>query len=176
MKYEIYSKGTIVGRNPGQAGYCGYIVGVDNTYNDERVISKIIGMIGTKNDKISYKKAELIALNKTLRYFININIIERVDSKNDIVVYCGEKAIINTLEKQWYKYWLENNWIRKNKMQVINEKEWKELFKNIKMLETYSKTIKFLPFKYNSEIDYLDVAKINAKKYIIASNGGEIIE
>lgn len=174
MKYEIYSKGTIVGRNPGQAGYCGYIIGVNSSYNNEKVIGKIIGRIGTKNDKISYKKAELIALNKTIQYFINI--IKHVDSENDIIIYCSEKAIINTLEKQWYKYWLVNNWIRKNKMQVINEKEWKELFENLKMLVTYSKTIKFLPFKYNSEIDYLDVAKINAKKYIITSNGGEFIE
>lgn len=174
MKYEIYSKGTIVGRNPGQAGYCGYIIGVNSSYNDEKVIGKIIGKIGTKSDKVSYKKAELIALNKTLRYFINI--IKHVDSKNDIIIYCGEKAIINTLEKQWYKYWFENNWIRKNKMQVINEKEWKELFENLKTLEKHSKTIKFLPFKYNSKIDYLDLAKINAKKHIITSNGGEIVE
>lgn len=164
MKYEIYSKGTIIGRNPGKGAYCGYVIELNEKGNNEKELGKIIGKIGLENEKCSYKKAEIIALSKTLQYFIDI--VKYVDLKTDITIYCGEESIVLALKMRWYEYWISNNWIGKNKKPVINKKEWKELFSKIKFLKEAGCAIDILPYKYNNKIDYLDIAKINAKKYV----------
>lgn len=147
MKIEIYTDGACSG-NPGPGG-CATIV-----LRDDGIIK-----IATNCKMTTNNRMELQAVINAMEY-INKHGIEK-----NVYIYSDSAYVINAINQEWIKKWIERRWRTQKDEEVKNKDLWIQLHDHIKKCKT--KNLRFIKVKGHANDTYNEMADKLAKEQVL---------
>ena len=111
MTINIYTDGAY--RSSSEIGSWAFAI-----YNDDKLISYHSQAL----EEVTNQQAEMLAVIHSLKH-----LEDKETPAEDVYLHSDSAYVVNCIEKEWWKKWVENNWKTSKGKDVKNKELWEEL-------------------------------------------------